>query len=40
MTETSNKIGVLIVDDHLVVRQGIRFLLEQNDDIDIVGEAS
>lgn len=40
MTETSNKISVLIVDDHLVVRQGIRFLLEQMNDIDIIGEAS
>ncbi len=40
MIETNNKISVLIVDDHLVVRQGIRFLLEQMDDIDIVGEAS
>ena len=40
MTEITYKITVLIVDDHLVVRQGIRFLLEQNDDIEIVGEAS
>ena len=40
MTELTNKITVLIVDDHLVVRQGIRFLLEQHSDIDIVGEAS
>ena len=40
MTETNSKISVLIVDDHLVVRQGIRFLLEQMDDIDIIGEAS
>ncbi len=40
MTETNNKISVLIVDDHLVVRQGVRFLLEQMNDIDIVGEAS
>jgi len=40
MIETNNKISVLIVDDHLVVRQGIRFLLEQMDNIDIIGEAS
>ena len=40
MTETNSKISVLIVDDHLVVRQGIRFLLEQMGDIDIIGEAS
>lgn len=40
MTGTADKITVLIVDDHLVVRQGIRFLLEQMEDIDIIGEAS
>lgn len=32
-------IRVLIVDDHTVVRQGLRFLLQQEADIDIVGEA-
>jgi NarL family two-component system response regulator LiaR len=33
-------IGVLIVDDHQVVRQGLRFLLEQEDDIQVLGEAA
>ncbi len=33
------KIGVLIVDDHAVVRQGLRNYLEIQDDIEIVGEA-
>ena len=33
-------IKVLLVDDHEVVRQGLRLLLETNDDIDVVGEAS
>ena len=33
-------IGVLIVDDHQVVRQGLRFLLEQQDGIQVVGEAA
>ena len=32
-------IRVLIVDDHTVVRQGLRFLLQQEVDIEIVGEA-
>jgi len=32
-------IRVLIVDDHTVVRQGLRFLLQQEPDISIVGEA-
>jgi NarL family two-component system response regulator LiaR len=33
-------IGVLIVDDHQVVRQGLRFLLEQEDDLQVVGECA
>jgi NarL family two-component system response regulator LiaR len=35
-----DKISVLIVDDHRVVRQGLRDFLELQDDIDVVGEAS
>jgi len=33
-------IKVLLVDDHVVVRQGFRMLLAVRDDIEIVGEAS
>jgi YesN/AraC family two-component response regulator len=33
------KISVLIVDDHPIVRQGLRTLLELQDDIVVVGEA-
>ena len=33
-------IGVLIVDDHQVVRQGLRFVLEQEDGIEVVGECA
>jgi DNA-binding NarL/FixJ family response regulator len=33
------KIKVLIVDDHVVVRQGLRTFLELHEDIEIVGEA-
>ncbi|WP_026673338.1 response regulator [Alkalihalobacterium bogoriense] len=33
------KMKVLIVDDHHVVRRGLRFFLETQDDIDVVGEA-
>jgi DNA-binding NarL/FixJ family response regulator len=36
----AHRITVLIVDDHAVVRQGLRTFLELQDDIDIVGEAS
>lgn len=32
-------IRVLIVDDHAVVRSGLRLLLESEDDIEVVGEA-
>ena len=32
-------ISVLIVDDHPVVRQGLRALLEVQDGIEVVGEA-
>ena len=34
------KISVLIVDDHTVVREGIRSLLELQDDIEVAGEAT
>jgi DNA-binding NarL/FixJ family response regulator len=33
------KISVLLVDDHTVVRQGLRALLSQEEDIEVVGEA-
>jgi len=32
-------IKVLLVDDHQVVREGLRFVLEQEPDIEVVGEA-
>jgi DNA-binding NarL/FixJ family response regulator len=34
-----NKIRVLVADDHGVVRKGLRFLLAQEADIEVVGEA-
>ena len=36
----SDRIRVLIVDDHIIVRSGLRLLLEAQPDIDVVGEAS
>ena len=33
------KIQILLVDDHNMVRQGLRVLLEAEQDIEIVGEA-
>ncbi len=37
--EQQNKIKVLIVDDHQVVRQGLRTFLELQNDLMVVGEA-
>ena len=37
---TAPKIAVLLVDDHAVVRQGLRTFLELQDDMTIVGEAA
>jgi two-component system, NarL family, response regulator NreC len=34
------KIAVLLMDDHVVVREGLRALLERQDDIDVLAEAS
>lgn len=39
MTAQTEKLRVLIVDDHQVVRQGLRTFLELQDDIAVVGEA-
>ncbi len=40
-TQPSNrKIRVLLVDDHGVVRQGFRLILQQHPDVEVVGEAS
>lgn len=36
----NNRIRVLLVDDHTLVRQGLRQLLEEEQDIEVVGEAS
>jgi two-component system invasion response regulator UvrY len=35
-----NKVSVLLVDDHAVVREGYRRLLERHGDIAVIGEAS
>jgi len=35
-----NEIAVLLVDDHTVVREGLRALLEAEEDITVVGEAA
>src|SRR3954465_11771478 len=37
--ECMRKIRVLLADDHTVVRQGLRALLDAEEDIEIIGEA-
>ncbi|MGH9172040.1 MAG: response regulator [Acidimicrobiales bacterium] len=39
MGDEATKIRVFLLDDHEVVRQGLRYLLESEDDIEVVGEA-
>jgi len=39
MMANSEKIKVLIVDDHQVVRQGLRTFLNLNEDLQVIGEA-
>ncbi|HMP40773.1 MAG TPA: DNA-binding response regulator, partial [Roseiflexaceae bacterium] len=34
-----DRISVMLVDDHRVVRQGLRDFLELQDDIEVIGEA-
>lgn len=35
----SDKIRILLADDHVVVREGTREILERHDDLEVVGEA-
>jgi two-component system, NarL family, nitrate/nitrite response regulator NarL len=39
-TDINPPIGILLVDDHVVVRQGLRMLIENNPDMRVVGEAA
>ena len=38
--KAANKVTVLIADDHRILREGLRGLLEEYDDLSIVGEAT
>ena len=40
MAQAKQVIRVLMADDHVIFRQGVRKLLEEEDDISIVGEAA
>ncbi|MBI9044801.1 MAG: response regulator transcription factor [Anaerolineaceae bacterium] len=35
----NERISILIVDDHLIVREGLRLILETTDEFEVVGEA-
>ena len=37
---TTKKIKVLLVDDHSIVRNGIRMMIDTVDDIEVTGEAA
>jgi DNA-binding NarL/FixJ family response regulator len=39
MTQTTDTIDIVLVDDHAIVRQGLRSVLERETDLRIVGEA-
>jgi NarL family two-component system response regulator LiaR len=39
MTSPNHLIRILIVDDHTIVRRGIKALLAETDDIEVIGEA-
>lgn len=40
MAETEAKASILLIDDHPLLRQGVRQLIEMEDDMTVVGEAS
>ncbi len=40
MARSPNKFNILIVDDHAVVREGLKFILAKADDLNVVAEAS
>ena len=38
--ETTNCIRILVADDHLIIRQGLRLILETEAGFELVGEAA
>jgi two-component system response regulator DevR len=39
-TGAGQSVGIMLVDDHAIVRQGLRSILEREDDLHVVAEAS
>jgi adenylate cyclase len=40
MTETTRRIGIFLADDNLIVREGVRVLLEMEEDFEVLGTAA
>ena len=40
MTDAATKAGILLIDDHPLLRQGVKQLIDMEDDMRVVGEAS
>ncbi|MET1258223.1 response regulator transcription factor [Flagellimonas sp. DF-77] len=40
MTDASKNVRIVLADDHALVRDGIRALLEEEDNLDVIGEVS
>ena len=40
MTDTSKKLRLLLVDDHIIVRRGLASLLDDENDLSVVAEAA
>ena len=40
LPDTSMSIRILVADDHLIIRQGLRLILETAEDFELVGEAA
>lgn len=39
MARSPNKFNILIVDDHAVVREGLKFILAKAEDLNVIAEA-
>ena len=40
MNQTNRRIRVIIVDDHLMARRGLHVLLEEMEEMELIGEAA
>ena len=40
MSNSSDTVRIILADDHALVRDGIRALLEEEENLDVIGEVS